>query len=186
MIGGDYELDRFSVPTRSFEDFRKRCEKKKNPQRTLSPEWGALGYHRNRPDVRACIMWLLIESVKEPIKQGTITHTHTHTHREREKEGEREREMAEAQVTLQYPHTHKPRNLISCDFCFVGVFFYKSYYWFWITGCLFLFVFLTIARVGKQARTMLSLKRVQSQAAAHESVPSRRSTKTSSSAQPQA
>lgn len=29
MIGGDYELDRFSVPTRSFEDFRKRCEKKK-------------------------------------------------------------------------------------------------------------------------------------------------------------
>lgn len=28
-------------------------EKKKG---VLSPEWGALGYHRNRSDVRACIM----------------------------------------------------------------------------------------------------------------------------------
>lgn len=40
-----------------------------------SPERRALRYHGNSPDVRARIMWLLIESVKEPIKQGTITHT---------------------------------------------------------------------------------------------------------------
>lgn len=41
-----------------------------------SPEWGALCYHGNSADVRACIMWLLIDSVEEwANKTGTITHT---------------------------------------------------------------------------------------------------------------
>ena len=79
----------------------KRREKKKN-ERT-SPEWGALCYHGNSSDVRAGIMWLLIESVEERAnKTGTITHTqgdgqsscYTHAHSYTHKH------------THTYTHTH--------------------------------------------------------------------------------
>lgn len=65
----------------------RKKEKKKNE--THLPEWGALCYHGNSSDVRAGIMWLLIESVEERAnKTGTITHTqgdggsscYTHAH----------------------------------------------------------------------------------------------------------
>ena len=81
--------------------------KEKKKQRT-SPEWGALRYHGNSSDVRAGIMWLLIESVEEQAnKTGTISHTHSET--------------ARARVTCMFayarapaPHTNKGMWLHTC------------------------------------------------------------------------
>lgn len=74
--GGDSSFrSNVSILSRSFEGSRTRCGGKKKNERT-SPEWGALCYHGNSADVRACIMWLLIDSVEEwANKTGTITHT---------------------------------------------------------------------------------------------------------------
>lgn len=81
-----------SILNQSFEGSGTKRGEKRKKKWTHSLEWGAKGYHGNSPDVRACIMWLLIASGKEQIKQETITHT--------------QREMAGAQVAhkLQYAH----------------------------------------------------------------------------------